>query len=35
LKRIAPNLRANGVIVNWFREAGARRIEVQQIETDP
>ena len=34
LKRIAPNLRAKGVTVNWFREGGARRIEIQEIETD-
>ena len=31
LKRIAPNLRAKGVTVNWFRESGARRIEIQAI----
>ena len=31
LKRIAPNLRANGVMVTWFREGGARRIEIQEI----
>jgi hypothetical protein len=34
LKRIAPNLRARGVTVNWFREGGARRIEIQGIGTD-
>jgi hypothetical protein len=34
LKRIAPNLRANGVIVNWLRESGARRIEIQKVATD-
>ena len=34
LKRIAPNLRANGVIVNWFREGRARRIEIPPIGTD-
>jgi hypothetical protein len=33
LKRIAPNLRAKGVTVNWFRESGARRIEIQEIGT--
>ena len=34
LKRIAPNLRAKGVTVNWSREGRARRIEIQEIETD-
>jgi hypothetical protein len=34
LKRIAPNLRAKGVTVNWLRESGERRIEIQDIETD-
>jgi hypothetical protein len=34
LKRIAPNLRAKGLMVNWVRESGARRIEIQQIRTD-
>ena len=34
LKRIAPNLRANDAIVNWFRESRARRIEIQPIGTD-
>lgn len=33
LKRIAPNLRAKGVAVNWFRDGGARRIEIQKITT--
>ena len=33
LKRIAPNLRARGVTVNWFREGRARRIEIQEIGT--
>jgi hypothetical protein len=34
LKRIAPNLRAKGVMVNWYRQSGARRIEIQEIGTD-
>jgi hypothetical protein len=34
LKRIAPNLRAKGVTVNWFREGGARRIQIQKMGTD-
>jgi hypothetical protein len=34
LKRIAPNLRAKGVTVNWFRERGARQIEIREIGTD-
>jgi hypothetical protein len=34
LKRIAPNLRAKGVTVSWFREGGTRRIAIQEIGTD-
>jgi hypothetical protein len=35
LKRIAPNLRAEGVIVNWLpRTSGRRQIQILRAETD-
>jgi hypothetical protein len=34
LKRIAPNLRAKGVTVEWFREKGVRKIQIKEVKTD-
>jgi len=33
LKRIAPNLRAQGVMMNWLRAGGARQIQILQAGT--
>jgi hypothetical protein len=34
LKRIAPNLRAKGVMVEWFRGKGVRKIQIGEVGTD-